>query len=131
VPRPLLLTAAAVLLLAAAAPTMPPPRYDIYDVEPGEAITAVVGKPVTVRLWGDFADSEWRLIPQAGVTAIETSHFHQFPDPDGGVGFTDGEDITVKIARAGRVRLVFRFFNKASGKQDMTYSDKPLDVIAR
>ena len=129
--KPIVLIAIASLLIAATAPTMPPPRYDIFDLEEGEAAPAAVGKPLTVRLWTGFADSEWRLVPQAGVVLLESSRFLLAPDPDGGVGFSSGDDITLKVTRPGRYRIVFQYIKKATGQPDRTYSNKPFDVIAR
>lgn len=129
--KPIVVITAAALLLAAAAPTMPPPRYDIYSVEPGEAVTAAAGRPLTVRLWTNFTDAEWRLVPQTGVVLLESSRFLLAPDPDGGVGFSSGDDLTLKITRPGRFRIVFKYINKITGQPDRTYSNKPFDVIAR
>jgi len=128
-PRRLLLIASALLLTAATVPVTPPPRYDAYDVDEGGIVTAV-GKPFTIRLWdhGD-AGSEWRLAANPGVVPVETARFEQAPDPEGGVGFSDGQDVTIKVKSPGKHRLLFQFFK--DGKPMRIYGDKAIDVTAR
>ena len=125
--KPIMLIAAAGLLVAAAAP----PRYDIYDYEDNQSVSVAAGSTLTIRLWTDFADSEWRLIPQTNVVLQKSSRFRLPPDPNGGVGFSSGDDITVKIAKPGSYRLVFQYTKKATGKQDSIYSNQAFNIIAR
>ena len=125
--KPIMLIAMAGLLAAATAP----PRYDIYDYEDNQSVAVATGSSLTIRLWTDFADSEWRLIPQTNVVLQKSSRFRLPPDPNGGVGFSSGDDITVKIAKPGSYRLVFQYTKKATGKPDSTYSNQAFNVIAR
>lgn len=127
--RAVFLVLASLPLLAAAASEATemapeaPPRIDAYQAqEKGVRVPQDVA--FTIRLWNhDNPGSEWRLRPHPAAVQLESVPFHLPPSNDGGVGFVDGQDITLKMAAPGVHQLTFAYVKSDTGAPFRIYGD--------
>ena len=126
-----LLALASLPLLAAAAPQTPeaaetpeaPPRIDAYEAQ-DKGVRVPQDVAFTIRLWNhDNPGSEWRLQPHPAAVQLQSVPFHLPPSNDGGVGFVDGQDITIKMAAPGVHQLTFGYVKSDTGAPFRIYGD--------
>lgn len=129
-PKRLFALPVVLLLLSGAAEPQMIPRFDSYEAA-DFGITINANQPFTLRMLDDRAPRhQWR-VTGPDVVLIQRSVFQMEPDPEGGVGFSAGEEITLKISRPGAHTLKVEFVDVETGERYYYYSPKVIAVTVR